>query len=67
MDERKHIFTYSSSVTDGFGREITHRWEADTIAISEKKARANLIYRFKKEHGLANTAKIILPGKLHKT
>lgn len=66
MNERKEIFTYCDRVLDGFGREITRRYEADTIAVSEKKARANLIYRFKREHGLAATAKITLPGKLQK-
>lgn len=43
---------------------IQNRWPAETYAPSAAKARSNLVYRFKKENGLANSAKITLPGEL---
>lgn len=45
-----------------FDKVVTSRWEATTRAPSEKKARSNLIFRFKKEHGYAPNIKITLPG-----
>lgn len=39
-------------------------WRVSTFAPSEKKARSNLAYRYKKAHGLAPAASITLPGKL---
>lgn len=47
-----------------FETVINHKWEADTHAFSEKKARNNLTYRYKREHGKAPDVKITLPGKL---
>ncbi len=43
---------------------VEHDWKASTYAASEKKARSNLAYRYKKEHGRASNSKITLPGKL---
>lgn len=45
-----------------YEKVITSRWQAITAAPSEKKARSNLIFRFKKEHGYAPNTKITLPG-----
>ena len=47
-----------------FKRVIKDKWIAYTRAPSEKKARSNLIFRFKKENGYMPTAKIYLPGKV---
>ena len=47
-----------------FDTVISNNWEAKTYAPSEKKARSNLVYRYKKEHGKATCAKITLPGKI---
>lgn len=48
-----------------FDRCIAHRWAGETYAVSEKRARTNLAFRYKKQY-LNNTAtsKIKLPGKL---
>lgn len=43
---------------------VAHRWKANTIAPSEAKAKSNLVFRYKKENGLAPNAKISLPGKI---
>lgn len=47
-----------------FDKCIKSRWSAETYANSPSKAKCNLIFRFKKENGFANTAKITLPGEL---
>lgn len=56
-------YTYDGPVME-FDRCIAHRWKAETVAVSEARARANLIYRFKKETGRVPRTKIALPGRL---
>lgn len=41
-----------------------NQWSATTMATTEKKARANFIYRFKKENGIYVGARVDLPGKI---
>lgn len=43
---------------------INSRWDATTYAVTEAKAKSNLVYRYKREHGKAADCKITLPGKL---
>lgn len=40
------------------------RWVASTYAPSEKKARSNLTYRYKKQSNRVAGTRISLPGKL---
>ena len=47
-----------------FDRVVASRWTAETTAVSEAKARSNMIFQFKKSAGLAPTAKVTLPGKI---
>lgn len=47
-----------------FDTIVNNKWEATTHAFSERKARNNLIYRYKREHGKSADTKITLPGKL---
>lgn len=47
-----------------FGKVVEDRWWAETSAVSEEKARSNLAYRWKKQHGKIAATKITLPGKL---
>lgn len=56
-------YTYDGPVME-FGRCVASHWKASTFAVSERKARCNLTYRFKKENNKIATAKITLPGKL---
>lgn len=56
-------YSYDGPVME-FGRCIATHWKASTSAVSEKKARCNLAYRFKQENKKVPTAKIALPGKL---
>ena len=45
-----------------FGSCISDNWTATTFAISEKKAKSNFKYQFKKTHNLLPNVKIDLPG-----
>lgn len=56
-------YSYDGPVKQ-FDTIIDNRWRGDTIASSEAKARSNLVYRYKIEHGKVPSAKITLPGKL---
>lgn len=46
-----------------FGKCVTN-WKGETMAESEKKAKSNLIYQYKKKNNLVPSAKINLPGEL---
>lgn len=56
-------YSYDGPVME-FDRCIANHYKASTYAPSEKKARANLAYRFKQETGRIARAQIKLPGKL---
>lgn len=56
-------YTYKGPVME-FDRCVANTWEASTYAVSESKARSNLIYRFKKATNRLPNTKITLPGKL---
>lgn len=43
---------------------VCKHWSAETMAASEKKARSNFTYQYKKQHGLTTGAKISLPGTI---
>lgn len=56
-------YAYKGPVKE-FDTIVRNRWEASTLAVSEKKARSNLIFQYKNETGRAPNAKITLPGKI---
>lgn len=56
-------FTYKGPVLE-FDKIIANNWEASTLAVSEEKARCNLAYQFKVNHGKIPKTKITLPGKI---
>ncbi len=57
------LYSYCGPVLE-FDRIVSNRWSGQTYAISETKARANLIFQFKKETGRVPRTKITLPGKI---
>lgn len=59
----KHRYSYYGPVKE-FGTIVSNKWSAETVAASDKKARSNLVYQYKKSHGLTSDCKITLPGKL---
>lgn len=56
-------YMYEGPVLE-FERPIMDNWKASTYAPSEKKARSNLTYRFKKLHNRVANTRITLPGKI---
>ena len=58
-----NLYSYKGPVVE-FDRCICNSWSGTTYASSEKKARCNLAYQFKKENNKTASAKITLPGKI---
>lgn len=58
---KKKTYVYKGSVENLFGDLISQYWEAETTAVSAKKARANLAYRYSK---IYNCGAVSLPGKI---
>lgn len=56
-------YSYDGSVM-AFGRCVSEHWTGTTVATSEKKAKSNLAYQWKKENGYTPSAKIILPDRV---
>ena len=56
-------YTYDGPVVR-FGKCIAHRWTASTYAPTERKARSNLEYRFKKDNNMIPSTQITLPGNI---
>ena len=59
----ENLYSYAGPVEE-FGRCIESKWMGQTRAVSEKKAKSNLAFRYKQEAGKTANAKISLPGKI---
>ena len=59
------LYSYTGPVTM-FDRCVANCWKGETYASSEKKAKSNLVYQYKKQNGLLPASKVNLPGKLVK-
>ncbi len=58
-----NLYSYEGPVMV-FDRCVAHRWESSTYAVSEKKARSNLTYQYKKQNNLAPNTKVKLTGSI---
>jgi len=58
-----NLYFYDGPVLE-FERIVASHWCASTRAETEKKARSNLAFQFKKQYGRATQSKISVPGKL---
>lgn len=58
-----NVYTYDGPVM-AFDICIANHWSGTTCARTEKKARSNLIYQFKKQTNRSANTKITLPGKI---
>lgn len=58
-----HKYIYDGPVME-FNNLIAEHWKGETYAPSEKKARNNLIYKFKINNNRTASAKISLPGEI---
>lgn len=56
-------YLYDGPVME-FDTCIQHRWQGSTYAVSEKKARSNLAYQYKRSSNRTPNTKITLPGKI---
>ena len=56
-------YSYDGPVME-FDTCVTIRWKASTYAVSEKKAKSNLAYQYKKENNKVPNSKITLPGNV---
>lgn len=56
-------YSYSGPVCE-FGRVVQDKWEGTTMATSEKKARSNLTYQWKRSNNRVGNSMITLPGKI---
>lgn len=56
-------YSYDGPVME-FETCVANRWKASTYAVSEKKARSNLAYQYKKKNNKVPNSKITLPGPL---
>ena len=63
MEKAKKLYTYKGPV---FLWDTLHsaKFEAETYAESEAKARSNMAYQYKKKYDLANTVKVRLTGRI---
>ena len=60
-----NLYSYTGPVTM-FDRCVENCCKGETYASSEKKAKSNLIFQYKKQNGLTPASKVNLPGKLVK-
>lgn len=56
-------YSYNGPVLE-FDRLVQNYWKGTTMAESEKKARNNLAYQWKKQNNRTANSKVFLPGKL---
>jgi hypothetical protein len=56
-------YSYDGPVME-FDICVANRWQSSTLAVSEKKARTNLVYQYKKKNNKMPNAKISLPGRI---
>lgn len=60
--QRKYVY---DGPVESFGRCISRMWSGTTTAPNAEKARANLIFQFKKQYNMAPNHKIELVGKIY--
>lgn len=56
-------YSYNGPVME-FDRCIANKWRGETMAVSEKKAKSNLVYQFKKKSNRTAATRISLPGNV---
>lgn len=61
----QYKYVYDGPV-ESFGRCISRMWSGTTTAHTMEKARANLIFQFKKQYNMAPSHNIKLVGKIYR-
>lgn len=62
-EKRHYKYSYNGPVMI-FDQCVTNHWHGETRAVSERKARSNLLYQWKRDHGFAINSKVSLPGRV---
>lgn len=60
---KKHVYIYEGPILE-FDRCISSKWVGETTAETEKAAKRNLAYQFKKQNNRTMNARISLPGTI---
>lgn len=63
MYEQYHKYAYDGPVME-FDVCVADHWKGETMAPSEKKARSNLAYQYKKKNNRIASVRVSLPGKI---
>lgn len=63
MNNNFNEYSYDGPVMS-FDTCIERRWRSSTFAVSEKKARSNLTFQYKRNNNRTPDANITLPGKI---
>ena len=63
MYEPYHKYAYDGPVLE-FARLVTDHWRGETMAPTERKAKSNLAYQYKKQNNRNAGVKVTLPGKI---
>lgn len=58
-----HKYVYDGPVLE-HDRLVADHWKGETMALSEKKAKSNLTYQYKKKNNRLAGVKVTLPGKI---
>lgn len=59
-----NLYSYSGPVMR-FDKCVNDSWQGSTYAVSEREAKKNLAYKYKKNNNLIPNAKIELTGKVY--
>lgn len=62
-EEPYHKYVYDGPVME-FDKLVANHWKGETMALSEKKARSNLAYQYKKKNNRIASVKVTLPGEI---
>ncbi|MBR5780390.1 MAG: hypothetical protein IKY27_00205 [Bacteroidales bacterium] len=63
MEKELHKYIYDGPVME-FDKLVAEHWKGETMATSERKAKSNLAYQFKKKNNKIASVKVTLPGKI---
>ena len=63
MNKKFNLYLYDGPVME-FDMCVQNRWQGSTYAVSEKKARLNLAYQYKRNNNRTPNTKITLPGEI---
>lgn len=63
MHEENYKYVYDGPVMI-FDKLVADHWKGETIAPSEKKARSNLTYQFKRQNNRIAGSRVSLPGQI---